>query len=429
MIRFFYTLIGYLIQPVLFLLLWKKHGKLPARWQERYGFYSGTVPKTQGVVIHAASVGEVIAVTPLVKQLLQDYPDLPITLTTFTETGAARVQANFGEAVTHRYLPYDLPDAVKRFLDFTQPKLFILTESELWPNLIAQVKGRDIPFVMANARLSNRSTARYLKFKGMLEPMLKQIFGAMNLVLAQDEVSANNYLALGVPSSRVINTGNLKFDIHIPPTLREVVAQTRETWKLSNRPVWIAASTHQGEEEIVLSAHQQLLARHPELLLIIVPRHPERFREVEQLLQERDFLYCKRSEKTDVLPNHQVLLGDSMGELLFFYGLANIAFVGGSLIPRGGHNPLEPIAFDVPVISGMHTFNFLEIFAKLRQVNGVLEIDSQPEALAEVVEMLLSHHATHAAVSQAAKGVLRANQGAREKQLALLNPYLLNQSQ
>lgn len=426
MIRLLYTLFGYLIQPIVLLLLWKKHGKLPPRWQERYGFYQNVQPetKTPGIVIHAASVGEVIAVTPLVKQLRQNYPALPITLTTFTETGAARVQANFGEEVTHHYLPYDLPDAVKRFLDFTQPKLFILTESELWPNLIAQLKTRDIPFVVVNARLSNRSTARYLKFKPLFEPILKQMFGAMNLVLAQDEISANNYLALGVPSSQVINAGNLKFDITIPPTLRESVAQTREAWGLIHRPVWIAASTHQGEEEMVLAAHQQLLTRHPELLLIIVPRHPERFSEVETLLQEQDLRYGKRSEKAEILPSHQVLLGDSMGELLFFYGLADIALVGGSLIKRGGHNPLEPIAFGVPVISGPHSFNFLEMFDKLREVKGIIEIESSTDALVDAVETLIIHPSNRLALSEAALRVLEANQGALEKHLDYLKSYL-----
>ncbi|WP_373777081.1 lipid IV(A) 3-deoxy-D-manno-octulosonic acid transferase [Glaesserella sp.] len=424
MLRRFYTLLSYLIQPLILLMMWKRSLKLPEyrkRLWERYGFYGNIAkPKANGIIIHAASVGEVIAATPLIKAIQKKYPQLPITVTTVTPTGSARVEAAFGSSVSHFYLPYDLPDAIKRFLHFVKPKLFIVIETELWPNLIKQMDKNNIPFVIANARLSPRSARRY----GWIKAHLKNMFNEIKLILAQDEVSAGRYIQLGFDPNRLINTGNLKFDLEINDELREQVAKAANILNLGERPVWIAGSTHEGEEKIILEAHQQLLTCYPNLLLIVVPRHPERFDSVETLLQKMQIPYVKRSDNQPVTADTQVLLGNTMGEMMILYGLAKIAFVGGSLVKHGGHNPLEPIAFELPVISGIHTFNFPEIFAKLRSVNGVVEIGSSIEAVVEAVNYFLAHPESGKKISQAGFGVLKENQGALKRHLALLAPYL-----
>ncbi|MGY4675035.1 lipid IV(A) 3-deoxy-D-manno-octulosonic acid transferase [Ursidibacter arcticus] len=424
MLRPLYTLLSYIIQPLLLLVMWYRGRTLPEyrqRLSERYGFYSKiTPPKANGIVIHAASVGEVIAATPLIKAIQTQYPELAITVTTVTPTGSERVKSAFGDSLSHVYLPYDLPDAVNRFLKFIKPRLFVVIETELWPNLIHQIHQRKIPFVIANARLSPRSARRYGWIKTHLQEMLNEI----TLILAQDSVSADRYIQLGFNPQRLVNTGNLKFDLEITPELRQKVTETRIHLNLSDRPVWIAGSTHEGEEKMILDAHRKLLVAYPNLVLILVPRHPERFANVEELLKKMQIPYIKRSDQRGVLPNTQVLLGDTMGEMMILYGLAQVAFVGGSLVKHGGHNPLEPIAFELPVISGLHTFNFPEVFSKLRNVDGVIEIESNVEALANAVNYFLEHPELSKEISQAGYDVLKENQGALKRHLALLSPYL-----
>lgn len=424
MLRFIYTLLSYLIQPLLLIMMWQRGFKLPEyrhRLGERYGFYRNIPqPPANGIAIHAASVGEVIAATPLIKAIQAHYPDLPITITTVTPTGSARVKSAFGESVTHIYLPYDLPFAIKRFLRFIQPKLFIVIETELWPNLIRQMRLNGIPFVIANARLSPRSAKRYGWIIGAVRNMLNDV----SMILAQDQVSADRYLALGFPKDQLINTGNLKFDLEISDALRQQVTQTANELNLQQRPVWIAGSTHEGEEKLILEAHQALLKRYPELLLILVPRHPERFERVESLIKKMAMPYALRSENQPISAETQVLLGNTMGEMMLLYGLAQIAFVGGSLVKHGGHNPLEPIAFELPVISGIHTFNFPEVFTKLREVHGVIEIESSSEALIQAVDLCLNDTELDKRISRAGFAVLQENQGALQRHLTLLAPYI-----
>lgn len=424
MLRHIYTVLTYLLQPFILILMCQRGRKLPEyrkRLLERYSFYHDiSPPQAKGIVIHAASVGEVIAATPLVKAIQQKYPDLPITVTTVTPTGSARVKAAFGDSISHIYLPYDLPDAISRFLNFVDPKLFMVIETELWPNLIHQVKKRQIPFIIANARLSPRSAKRY----GWVKKHLTSMWENIDLILAQDAVSAERYLELGFNSTRLINTGNLKFDLEITTELLTKVIQTRINLNLVGRPVWIAGSTHEGEEKLILEAHQTLLERYPNLVLILVPRHPERFDSVEELLKEIQIPYVKRSDHQPLLPNTQVLLGDTMGEMMLLYGLAKIAFIGGSLVKHGGHNPLEPIAFELPVISGIYTFNFPEVFTKLRNVNGVVEISSEKEELIKAVNYFLEHPELGKKISQAGFAVLKENQGALKRHLNYLAPYL-----
>ncbi|WGE32246.1 lipid IV(A) 3-deoxy-D-manno-octulosonic acid transferase [Actinobacillus genomosp. 2] len=424
MLRIIYTILSYIIQPFILLMMWKRGYKQPAyrrRLWERYGYYNiNTKPKARGIIIHAASVGEVIAATQLIKAIQLKYPKLPITVTTVTPTGSARVRAAFGSSVSHFYLPYDLPDAVNRFLKFIDPKLIIVIETELWPNLIHQSYLKKIPFVIANARLSPRSAKRYGWIKAGLKDMLTKI----SSIMAQDAVSAERYLNLGFSAEHLINTGNLKFDLEVTPDLRSKVDKVRNVLKLANRPVWVAGSTHEGEEKIILEAHKKLLEIWPDLVLILVPRHPERFQQVQELLNKSELIYVKRTSNLPLKPKTQVLLGDTMGEMMLFYGLAKIAFVGGSLVKHGGHNPLEPIAFELPVISGVHTFNFPEIFAKLHYVNGVVEVKSNEQDLAQAVNFLMSNTEVGKKISQAGFDVLKENQGALKRHINLLSPYL-----
>ena len=424
MLRLLYICLSYLLQPVILLLMWYKGRKQPAyrkRLWERYGVYDESEkPKAKGVVIHAASVGEVIAATPLIKAINKQYPALPLIVTTVTPTGSDRVQAAFGDSVSHFYLPYDLPDAIERFLNFIDPKLMIVIETELWPNLIRKVNFRKIPFVIANARLSPRSAKRYGWIRGSIKDMLNQI----SLILAQDEVSQDRYLALGYEPAKMVNTGNLKFDLEITPQLHQSVIETRSKLNLKDRPIWIAGSTHEGEEKLILDAHKHLLKQYPNLVLILVPRHPERFGLVELLIKKSGLHYVKRSSHRALKKNTQVLLGDTMGEMMLLYGLSNIAFVGGSLVKHGGHNPLEPIAFNIPVISGLYTYNFPEVFEKLREVKGVIEIESSVEALSESIQLLLEQPQIGQEIAQAGLSVLQENQGALKRHLDLLAPYL-----
>lgn len=424
MLRLLYICLSYLLQPVILLLMWYKGRKQPAyrkRLRERYGVYDeAEKPKAKGVVIHAASVGEVIAATPLIKAIGKKYPELPLIVTTVTPTGSDRVQAAFGDSVSHFYLPYDLPDAVERFLNFIDPKLIIVIETELWPNLIRKVHLRNIPFVIANARLSPRSAKRYGWFQHSMKDMLNQIA----LILAQDEVSKDRYLALGYSPAKMVNTGNLKFDLEITEDLNQSVLNAKAELNLQHRPIWIAGSTHEGEEKLVLDAHKLLLERYPDLVLILVPRHPERFNLVEELIEKSGLNYVKRSLNQPFKPSTQVMLGDTMGEMMLLYGLSDIAFVGGSLVKHGGHNPLEPIAFKLPVISGLFTYNFPEVFEKLREVKGVLEIESSVEALAESVRLLREQPSIGQGIAQSGFSVLQENQGALKRHLELLSPYL-----
>lgn len=424
MLRLLYICLSYFLQPLVLFLMWYKGRKQPAyrkRLWERYGIYDELEkPKAKGVVIHAASVGEVIAATPLIKAISKKYPDLPLIITTVTPTGSDRVHAVFGESVSHFYLPYDLPDAIERFLNFVDPKLIIVIETELWPNLIRKVNLRKIPFVIANARLSPRSAKRY----GWVKQNIKVILNQISLIMAQDEVSSERYLNLGYDAKKLVNTGNLKFDLEITPALYDEVQETKRKLNLVNRPVWIAGSTHEGEEKLILDAHKILLEYYPDLVLILVPRHPERFNLVEMLIEKSELNYIKRSSNKALDKSTQVLLGDTMGEMMLLYGLSDIAFVGGSLVKHGGHNPLEPIAFKIPVISGLFTHNFPEVFEKLRQVRGVIEIESSVEAVTESIKLLRENPQIGQEIAKSGFSVLMENQGALKRHIDLLTPYL-----
>ncbi|WP_460926493.1 lipid IV(A) 3-deoxy-D-manno-octulosonic acid transferase [Pseudomonas sp. MC6] len=414
--RTLYTALFYLGLPLVAIRLWLRARKAPA-YAKRIGErFSYGMPKLQpgGIWVHAVSVGESIAAAPMIRALLQRYPTLPITVTCMTPTGSERIQALFANEprIQHCYLPYDLPCAAARFLDRAQPKLAVIMETELWPNHIHQCAKRGIPVALANGRLSERSARGYGRFSKLTEPMLAE----MSLFAVQTETEAQRFRDLGARAETVEVTGSIKFDLTIDPQLLQRAIELRGQWQALERPVWIAASTHEGEDEVVLDAHRRLLANHPDALLILVPRHPERFNSVFELCQREGFATVRRSTAANVDAQTSVLLGDTMGELLFLYALADSAFVGGSLVPNGGHNLLEPAALAKPVISGPHLFNFLDIAAQLREAGALAEVDDA-EGLAVEVQRLFELPRDAQRMAEAGLAVMRRNQGALQRLL------------
>ncbi|WP_047335520.1 lipid IV(A) 3-deoxy-D-manno-octulosonic acid transferase [Pseudomonas protegens] len=414
--RTLYTALFYLGLPLVAIRLWLRSRKAPA-YAKRIGErFSLGLPSMQpgGIWVHAVSVGESIAAAPMIRALLARYPQLPITVTCMTPTGSERIHALFANEtrVQHCYLPYDLPCAAARFLDRVQPKLAVIMETELWPNHIDQCARRGIPVALANARLSERSAKGYGRFARLTAPMLAQ----MSLFAVQTEAEAQRFLRLGARPETVQVTGSIKFDLSIDPQLLQRATELRQQWQAMDRPVWIAASTHEGEDAVVLDAHRQLLGSYPNALLILVPRHPERFDSVHELCRQQGFATVRRSTAEPVLATTSVLLGDTMGELLFLYALADSAFVGGSLVPNGGHNLLEPAALAKPVISGPHLFNFLEIAAMLREAGALQEVDDA-EGLAVAVQRLFELPQDARKMADAGLKVLKANQGALQRLL------------
>ncbi|MEN5046244.1 lipid IV(A) 3-deoxy-D-manno-octulosonic acid transferase [Pseudomonas koreensis] len=414
--RTLYTALFYLGLPLVAIRLWLRSRKAPA-YAKRIGErFSYGMPRLQpgGIWVHAVSVGESIAAAPMIRALLQRYPQLPITVTCMTPTGSERIQALFaGEPrIQHCYLPYDLPCAAARFLDHAKPKLAVIMETELWPNHIHQCAKRGIPVALANGRLSERSARGYGRFSKLTAPMLAE----MSFFAVQTEAEAQRFRDLGARPQTVEVTGSIKFDLTIDPQLLQRAHELRGQWQALERPVWIAASTHEGEDEVVLDAHRRLLANYPNALLILVPRHPERFNSVFELCQREGFATVRRSTGANVAADTSVLLGDTMGELLFLYALADSAFVGGSLVPNGGHNLLEPAALAKPVLSGSHLFNFLDIAAQLREAGALAEVDDA-EGLAVEVQRLFELPRDAQRMAEAGLAVMRRNQGALQRLL------------
>lgn len=415
-----YTVLLYLIQPLIWLRLWLRGRKAPAyrkRWAERYGYCAGKV-KPDGILLHSVSVGETLAAVPLVRALRHRYPSMPITVTTMTPTGSERAASAFGKDVHHVYLPYDLPGSMNRFLDNVNPRLVIIMETELWPNMIALLHKRKIPLVIANARLSERSAKGYKKLGKFMQRLLQRI----TLIAAQNQEDGERFISLGLKRSQLTVTGSLKFDISVTPELAARAITLRRQWA-PRRPVWIATSTHDGEESIILDAHRKLLTRFPNLLLILVPRHPERFSTARELTQKAGLSYTLRSSGKIPSGSTQVVIGDTMGELMLLYGIADVAFVGGSLVDRGGHNPLEAAAHAIPVLMGPYTLNFKDICAKLQQADGLITV-TDADSLDKEIGTLLTDEDYRLYYGRHAVEVLHQNQGALQRLLQLLEPHL-----
>jgi 3-deoxy-D-manno-octulosonic-acid transferase len=418
--RALYTLLFHVGLPLVALRLAYRAWRAPAyarRIGERFAFGLPALAPG-GIWVHAVSVGESIAAAPLIRELLARYPQLPITVTCMTPTGSERIRAlfaapEFAGRVQHCYLPYDLPWAAARFLERLRPRLALIMETELWPNHIHQCARRGIPVVLANARLSERSARGYGRFAKLTAPMLAEL----SLIAAQTAAEAERFRVLGARDECVEVTGSIKYDLHVDPALLDRAAELRAQWGAERRPVWIAASTHAGEDEIILAAHRQLLAQHPDALLILVPRHPERFSGVFELCRRQGFATRRRSIGEATTAADQVLLGDTMGELLFLYALADCAFVGGSLVANGGHNLLEPAALGKPVLSGPHLFNFLEIAAQLREAGALAEVADAQQLAARVAELWQQPQQAQR-MREAGLAVMRVNQGALQRLLA-----------
>lgn len=411
--RTLYTFLFYLALPVILMLLWWRGIKAPAyrkRWRERLGFFTPRHSETeQPLWIHAVSVGETLAIVPLVKLIQARHPDLPIVMTTMTPTGAERVQANFGESVTHYYCPYDVPCALGRFLKKVNPRAAIIVETELWPNLVAACAKRKLPILVANARLSARSAKGYARFGKMAAEMLEQI----DLIAVQNSTDGQRFLDLGLPQSAMNVTGSIKFDVKAPEGSERLALALRDMWG-KERPVLVGASTHEGEEQVLLTLYKALLDDYPGLLLILVPRHPERFDSVAQLIKSEGLKIARRSHGQQPSSQTQVYLGDTMGELMKLLAAADIAFVGGSLVERGGHNPLEPAVLKKPVLMGPFFFNFQLICDALQEAGGLWVVDDQ-RMLIEQTKQLLEEPSLQQSVGEKGYAFVKQNQGALER--------------
>ena len=411
MLQFIYSQLIRLLLPYILLRLWwggRHSPDLRRNWAQRLGF----APAVSAPVIwvHAVSVGETIAAAPMVRRLLERNPDATILMTSMTDTGLAQAQKMFGNQVQYAYVPYDTPGSVRRFLARVQPRILVIMETEIWPNLISQTRKARVPIFLINARLSERSARGYERVRGLARPIMQSI----SWVAAQAEQDAARFRRIGVSADNIAVTGSVKFDVDIEPRVHALAQQLRA--QLGGRPVWIAGSTHDGENSQLLEAHRQLLGTLPSALLIIVPRHPERFESVARAVTEEGFSLARRSLK-DSPAQAQVYLGDTMGELMMLYGASDLAFIGGSLIERGGHNPLEPAAWGIAVVSGPHVFNFGSIYQRLQEHAGVTIVNSAQELGDYLARLLNDQKALHES-GQRALAVVESNRGALDRVVA-----------
>lgn len=422
LLRYLYTTLFYLLLPFIGLrLLWRSR-RTPAYrhgWAERLGYC--LYQFKQSIWIHAVSLGETIAAEPLIRELLKIYPTLPIVVTNTTPTGAARVQATFSNhtgRIYQVYLPYDLPSAVGRFLKKIQPKMAIILETELWPNLFAACEKKNIPIILANACLSTRSLKGYARFSTLTQ----QTLSAVTNLCAQTQQDADRFHALGISSEKIKITGSLKLDITLPEDLLLRAAQLRK--KLGeNRLIWIAASTHKGEEEIILQAHRLILKNHPSSLLILAPRHPERFdRLADNLIKEKWMIAC-HSKQESCDKKTAIYFNDTLGELLLMYAVSDVAFVGGSFVPIGGHNLVEPAILSKPIITGSHIANIHGLSELLLKNQSMLIVKNADE-LAMQISRLFADSVERKNRGEKAYKIVARNRGALQKTLGFIETTL-----
>ena len=419
-LRKLYTLLLYLLAPLVLLRLAWRSLRAPdyrRRWPERFGSIEPVLGK-QVIWMHAVSVGEVQAAEPVVQALLEQRPDYSILITTVTPTGSARVTALFGDEVAHVYAPYDLPGAVSRFLERVRPQLAIVMETELWPNLFHACQRRAVPLLLINARLSERSETGYRRVSGLAA----QTLSCVNEIAAQGELDADRFINIGADASTITITGNLKFEQRVPPSLLERAEVLRRDWGVG-RTVWVAGSTHEGEDELLLDVFRQLRERFSDCLLVLVPRHPERFESVAELCRQRNYNTLLRSEGIPCTPATEVFIGDSMGELSLFYAAADVAFVGGSLVAHGGHNLLEPAALGVPVVTGPHVFNFVEICELLQQAGACVKVEDV-DGLSDTLDLWLEDANERHRVGQRGRDTVEKNRGALQSVMRMIDRHL-----
>lgn len=423
--RFLYSSLLYLISPLVIGRLFWRARKAPAyglRKAERFGFFKSNVVGHPVIWVHSVSVGETIASVPMVKALQKQYPDHRIMITTMTPTGSEQVRKIHGDSVEHVYVPYDLPGAVSRFLKKVNPKVAIIIDTELWPNTVAACHKRNIPVIIANARLSERSAKGYAKFGKLIKTMLEQI----SMVAAQNKEGGKRFIELGLPESQLTVTGSVKFDLEVAPEIVEAGKALRQRWQAGmgeGVQLLVAASTHEGEDQQILDAFKKVQSANPKARLLIVPRHPERFDNVFNLIQQNGLNAVRHSENSATDAETQVILGDTMGEMMKFYAASDVAFVGGSLVATGGHNMLEPAALGLPVLSGPNVFNFAEISQSLVDVEGMLLVEDS-EALAEQTIQLFSDQSFCQRMGANAEQFVSHNRGALKQTLNIISLYI-----
>ncbi|ACB91528.1 3-deoxy-D-manno-octulosonic acid transferase [Xylella fastidiosa subsp. fastidiosa] len=420
LLRALYSALLYLLLPfTIYHLVWRgfRVRQYFNRWNERYASYPAAYARPQ-VWLHAVSVGEVNAAASLVNALRQQRPDIRWVITTITPTGSERVRALWGDSLEHVYLPYDVPGSVERFLRYFRPQLALILETELWPNLLFGCRSHGIPVYILNARLSVRSLRGYR----LLKPLIRRALRSVVCVAAQSQEDALRFLRLGARPDQVVALGNLKFDIPTPQDLDVFMAAFRRCVPMA-RPVWIAASTHEGEEAAIIDIHTRLLRRIPNLLLLWAPRHPERFHKVEGLAYEHGWRVSTRKQHTWPDVTTDVFVIDTLGELSAFYGCAQVAFVGGSLQPIGGHNLLEPAAVGTATVTGPYLHNFSEISRRMKGAQA-LEICADAEAVGAMLEHLLADPSKRSQMAQAGLALVANGRGAVARTLVQINPHL-----
>ncbi|MBR9728626.1 lipid IV(A) 3-deoxy-D-manno-octulosonic acid transferase [Shewanella intestini] len=419
MTRYIYSCLLYLLSPLVIMYLLLRSVKSPdyrKRWSERFGF--NPLIKTD-VLFHCVSMGETLAAVNLIKQLMAQNPDKTFTITTTSPTGSEQVVNAFGDQVQHCYLPLDFSFAVKRFLRQVKPQLCVIMETELWPNLVHFAHNQQIKIILANARLSQKSADKYQAKPKLSLPMLR----CLDQILVQTQIEAERFMALGVSAANIKVTGSVKFDITIDPVQQQRAVALRSQWQKELAPVWVAGSVHPGEFDIMLNAHQQVLAVYPDALLIMAPRHPEQFDAAAQAINKQGFHLVRRSETQQVTEQTQVILGDTMGELLMLYGTADQAFIGGTLIENGGHNPLEPAAMGLGVYMGPHHWDFTEITQLLQQA-GALNVVHNSDELAQQLLANFTEQPLLAAKRRASLEVVSQNRGALTAHVVALQQWL-----
>ncbi|EHI9274726.1 3-deoxy-D-manno-octulosonic acid transferase [Vibrio vulnificus] len=424
LVRWLYTLLLALAAPLLLFGLYRSKPNKPKfgkRWKEHFGITPTLDGQNQPLWIHAVSVGESLAAVPLIKAIKEKTPDQVIVVTTTTSTGAEQI-AKLGNLVEHRYMPIDFAFAVRGFLKAINPAKMLIIETELWPNTLATVHKANIPIIVVNARLSEKSQQNYAK----VQPLFNLIHPCLGKVLCQSQADADRFAKLGIPTNKLSVTGSIKFDIHISDEIKHQGAELR-TLLGQQRPVWIAASTHRGEDEQVLDAHRQVLETHPNTLLILVPRHPERFDSVFELCQTQGFETVRRTQANIIADSTQVYLGDTMGEMLVLLGAADVCFMGGSLVGDkvGGHNVLEPAALGVPVIIGPSYYNFKDIVDRLLVDNNI-EVANDYKCITLSLEKYFSDERLALAEKQKLLSFVSINSGSLSNTVTEFNLYNLN---
>lgn len=423
--RYIYSGLFYFSLPLIyFRLLWRSR-RLPAyrsRWLERLARFNLPIKASESIWLHAVSLGESIVAEPLISQLKQRYPHLQIIVTTTTPTGSQRIHSYINsqsdDMVFHVYAPYDLPSPVRRFLKKVKPRLAIFIETELWPNYLHYLSQLDVPVMIANARLSEKSARSYARLVGIMQYMLS----AIAMVAAQSPNDQKRFIGLGLPAEKVIMAGNIKFDIQVPGNIVEQAESLRQQLG-KQRQIWIAASSCAGEEPIILAAFAKVKQQLPQSLLFLVPRHPDRFDEVIRLCQQQGFNISLRQPMQACSAQTDIFIGNTIGELLLFYAVADLAFIGGSLVNKGGHNMLEAAAFALPIISGNSIFNFEYIAKLLNQDDGLIFVDSA-DNLAEKVCCLLHDSELREYHGQQALALLNQHRGAVACQLSVAEKLL-----